>query len=160
MIHTLPVMFLLLLANPARAVEDAKGEKIEYATYPAYFEKNNSGLKGEVSYLAFTDKDAFGKVFALRPPLMGGKKSVPLPEKAFEKQVVFSIIKRGNSVTMYTVEKVTADGTTIYVQYKAESGPPGTATFANPLIVAAERGKAKQVVFIENGKTVGTVEVK
>ena len=151
---------LACLSLSARAADEPKGEKIEYTTYPDYFEKNNSGLKGDVSFVAFTDKDAFAKVFSLRPPLMGGKKSVPLPEKVFEKQVVFSVIKRGNAITTYTVEKVTADGDTIYVQYKSTAGAAGTATFASPLVVAADKGKAKQVVFIENGKNVGTAEVK
>jgi hypothetical protein len=150
---------LALLAGSSRAADEAKGEKIEFATYPGYFEKNNAGLKGDASYLALPDKDAFAKVFQLRPPLMKGNKAVPLPDNAFEKQVV-GIIKRGNSITTYTVEKVTADGDTIYVQYKAEAGPAGTATFASPLVVAVDKGKAKKVAFIENGKTVATVDVK
>lgn len=149
-----------LLVTTARAADEAKGEKVDHATYPDYFEKNTSGLKGDVSFVAFTDQKEFDKVFALRPPLMKGKKSVPLPDKVFEKQVVFSIIKRGNSITTYTVEKVTADGEALYVQFKSEAGPPGTATFASPLIVAADKGRAKKVVFIENGKEIGAAEVK
>lgn len=149
----------LLLGFSARA-DDAKGEKVEYATYPEYFEKNKSGLKGDQSFIAFTNKEAFEKVFALRPPLMGGKKPVPVPDNAFEKKLVLAVITRGPAITTYTVEKVTADGETLYVQYKAEMGKPGTATFASPLILAADKGKATKVVFIENGKTVGTAEVK
>ena len=151
---------LALLATVSRAADEARGEKVEYATYPGYFEKNNSGLKGDASYVAFADKDAFAKVFVLRPPLMKGKKAEPLPEKVFEKQVVVSVIKRGNSITTYTVEKVTADGDMLYVQYKAEAGPASSATFASPLVIAADRGKAKKVAFIENGKTVATADVK
>lgn len=147
--------------HPRLAVADeAKGEKIAYITYPDYFEKNNSGLKGDQSFIVFTNKEGFEKVFALRPPLMGGKKSVPVPDNAFEKKLVFAVITRGPAITRYTVEKVTADGDTIYVQYKAEADPPGTATFASPLILCADKGKATKVVFIQNGKTVGTAEVK
>lgn len=148
------------VAPLATAADEAKGEKIDHATFPDYFEKNNAGLKGDASMVAFASKEAFDKVFALRPPLMGGKKSVAVPEKAFEKQAVFAVIHRGNAITTYTVEKVTTEGDTIYVQYKATTGVAGTATFASPLIVAADKGKAKQVTFIENGKTIGTAELK
>lgn len=157
-----PLAFLVTGGfHPALACADeAKGEKIEYATYPDYFEKNNSGLKGDLSFIAFTSKDGFEKVFALRPPLMGGKKSVPVPDNAFEKKLVFAVITRGPAITHYTVEKVTRDGETIYVQYKSQTDKPGTATFASPLILAADKGKTTKVVFIENGKTVGTAEAK
>jgi hypothetical protein len=145
---------------PLAKADEAKGEKVEYATYPDYFEKNNSGLKGDQSFLVLANKDAFDKVFNLRPPVMGGKKPVAVPNDAFEKKLVFAVITRGNAITTYTVEKVTADGETLYVQYKAEKGKAGTAKFASPLILSADKGKAKKVVFIENGKTVGTAEVK
>ncbi|HVL12940.1 MAG TPA: hypothetical protein VM529_10270, partial [Gemmata sp.] len=151
---------LALLATSARAADEAKGEKVEFAVYPGYFEKNTAGLKGDASYLVLTNKDSFAKVFALRPPLMKGNKAVPLPEKAFEKQIVAAVVRRGNAITTYAVESVTADGDTITIRYKAETGPAGTATFASPLVVAADRGKAKKVAFVENGKTVTTVDVK
>src|SRR5262245_51009866 len=155
---------LALLASgvgtPLALADEAKGEKVEYTTYPDYFEKNNSGLKGDQSFHLFASKDSFDKVFGLRPPLMGGKKSVAVPNDAFEKKLVFAVISRGNAITTYTVEKVTADGETLYVQYKAETGKAGTAKFASPLILSADKGKAKKVVFIENGKTVGKAEVK
>jgi hypothetical protein len=149
-----------LVGNRAVQADEAKGEKIAYATYPDYFEKNTSGLKGEQSFIGFTTPAAFEKVFALRPPLMGGQKPVPVPAAAFEKQLVFAVITRGPAITRYTVEKVTRDADTIYVQYTAEMGKPGTATFASPLILSTEKGKATKVVFIQNGKTVGTTEVK
>jgi hypothetical protein len=56
---------LAILAASARA-DEAKGEKIEHAVYDGYFEKNNSGLKGDTSLLAFTDQEGFDKVFAAR----------------------------------------------------------------------------------------------
>lgn len=149
-----------LLALSGVRADDAKGEKVEYTRYTDYFEKNDAKLKGDASYLAFTKADEFDKVFALRPPLMGGKKSEPLPANTFEKKLAAAVVKRGNAIVTYDVEKVTADGDTLYVQYKATAGKDGSATFASQLIVTADRGKAKKVVFIENGKTVGMAEVK
>jgi hypothetical protein len=150
---------LTFLAFGVRAADEAKGEKVEFTTYPDYFEKNNSGLKGDSSYLVLTDKEGFEKVFGLRPPLMG-KKSLPLPNDTFEKKIVVAAIKRGNSIATYDVAKVSVDGDTLFVQYKATAGKPSTATFASPLIISADRGKVKKVAFIENEKTVATVDVK
>ncbi|VTR92253.1 unnamed protein product [Gemmata massiliana] len=152
-----------LMAFPivARAADEAKGEKAAHTVYDAYFEKNNSGLKGDATYTALTSKDGFEKVFAARPPLMGGKKPVLLAPDAFDKHFVAAVIKRGPAITTYKVEAVTLDKDGIlYVQYKAESGPAGTATFASPLIVSVPKEGAKKVTFIENGKAVSTVDVK
>jgi hypothetical protein len=148
------------LPSPLARADEAKGDKVEYATFADYFEKNNSGLKGDQSFLVFANKEAMDKIVSLRPPLMGGKKPAAVPADAFDKKLVLAVISRGNAATTYTVEKVTADGETLYVQYKAEMGKAGTAKFASPLILTADKGKAKKVVFIENGKTVGNAEVK
>ena len=159
--NVLLAVSVFALAVSARGADEAKGEKAAHTVYDAYFEKNNAGLKGDASFLALTDKDGFAKVFAARPPLMGGKKPTLLPDGAFDKQFVAAVVKRGPAITTYTVEavKLDADGT-VYVQYKAEAGAAGTATFASPLIVSVPKEKAKKVVFIENGKTVGSADVK
>jgi hypothetical protein len=152
---------LFALALTARGADEAKGEKVKYTVYDGYFEKNTSGLKGDATYTALTSKEGFEKVFAARPPLMKGKMAVLLPADAFDKQFVAAVVKRGPAITTYTVEAVTLDQDgTLYVQYKAEAGPAGTATFASPLIVSAPKEGAKKVVFIENGKAVGSAAIK
>lgn len=149
----------LLMTAVGTAADEARGEKVESTTYADYFVKNNSGLKDDAAYLVLADKEAFEKVFALRPPLMG-KKSVALPGDTFEKKLVVAAIKRGNAITTYENVKTTLDGDTLYLQFKATAGKASTATFASPLIVAADRGKIKKVVMIENDKTVATIDVK
>jgi hypothetical protein len=151
---------LLAMASPITRADEAKGEKIAYTRYADYFEKNTSGLEGDDSIEAFPTKEAFEKVFGLRPPLMGGKKSVAVPNDDFGKKAVFAIIKRGPSIPTYTIEKVTLDKDTMYVQLKVEYGKPGTAKFATPLILTADKGKAKKVVFIENGMNIGGADLK
>jgi hypothetical protein len=148
----------LFLGVAALRADEAKGEKVESNVYNGYFESNKSGLKGDSSYLYFADQAAFDKIFLAVPPT-GAKKPVLLPEKAFDKMAVVAVVKRGNAVTEYAVEKVTDDKGTLYVQYKATAGKPGTATFASPLIVSVPKGKYTSVVFIENGKTVDTIKV-
>jgi len=147
---------LLLLAAPAPDEDTAKGKKVEFDVHNGHFQKNNAGLKGDSSYLVFSDRDAFDKVFGIGRVI--GKQNF-VPRDAFDKKVVVAVIKRGNAITEYKVEKVTADEGTLYVQYTAKMGPAGTATFASPLIVSVDRDRYKSVVFIENGKKVDTVKL-
>src|SRR5262245_49131220 len=149
---------LLLAAGLTVRGDEARGDKVEYEVHAkGYFEKNTSGLKGDSSYLFLTDDKAFDAVFGVGVTM--GTKPNLLPKDAFEKKAVAAVIKRGNAVTDYEVEKVTDDKETLYVQYKAKTGTAGTAKYASPLIVSVPRGKYTSVVFIENGKTVETVKV-
>ena len=156
----LAISFVALTLS-AFGADEAKGDKAAHTVYDAYFEKHTSGLKGDATYIALVGKEGFEKAFAARPPLMGGKKPVLLAAEAFDKQFVAVVIKRGPAITTYTVEAVTLDKDgTVYVQYKANAGVAGTATFASPLIVSVPKEGAKKVVFIENGKTVAMSDVK
>jgi hypothetical protein len=146
---------LVSLAGVGRAADEAKGEKVEFAVHTGHFQKNDAGLKGDQSFLLLTTPEGFDKVFGAG--FVMGKKPNVVPKDAFDKHVVAATIKRGNAITTYDVEKVTLDKDgTLYVQYKATAGPPGTATFASPLIVSAPKDKVKKVEFIENGKSAGT----
>ena len=148
---------LLVLASPAPGDALAKGKKVEFDVHNGHFEKNNSGLKGGSSYLVFNDRDAFDKVFGIARVM---RKQNMVPKDAFDKKMVVAVIKRGNTVTEYKVEKVTANDDTLYVQYTAKMGPAGTAAFASPLIVSVDRDKYKSVVFIENGKKAEMVKIE
>jgi hypothetical protein len=144
----------------ARAADEAKGDKVDFDTYAkGYFEKNNSGLKGDSSYVVMTDQKGFDAVFGVGVTM--GAKPPLLPKDAFDKKLVATVIKRGNAITEYTVDKVTSADGVLYVQYTAKAkGEGGTATFASPLIVAVDKGKITSVEFIENGKKVETVKVE
>jgi hypothetical protein len=139
------------------AADEAKGKMVDFTVHSGYFEKNNSGLKGESSYLALTSQPAFDKIFGIG--FVVGAKQKFLPKGAFESKQVVAVIKRGNALWTYTVEKVTADEGTLYIQYKTGSKEGGGARFASPLIVAVERAPYTRVVFVENGKEVGKAEV-
>ena len=52
---------------------------IEYMVHSGYFEKNNSGLKGEASYLAIKDRETFDKAFGVAFT-MGKKPNVRPPD--------------------------------------------------------------------------------
>jgi hypothetical protein len=137
--------------------DEAKGKKVKYALHTGYFQKNNAGLKGETSYLALATQEQFDKIFGVAF-LVGAKQNF-LPKGAFQTRLVAAVIKRGKSLWSYTIEKVTVDKDTLYVQYQAAAKAGGGARFASPLIISVDKDALRRIVFIENGKQVGTAEV-
>lgn len=153
----------LVLLAPVAFAADKKEEKKDpdFVVHTGHFEKNNAGLKDEPSLLLLTDADAFDKIFGTVPPAGlggGGRKNNPVTKGTFDKEVVAAVIKRGNAITTYTEVSTKTDGETLTVTYKSEAGKPGTATFASPLIVSVPKGKIKKVVFVENGKEIGSAK--
>jgi hypothetical protein len=157
--RTAAALLVLGLALAARADDkaQAKGDKIDYEVHNGYFESNKSGLTGDASFVAFTDAKAFDAVFG--KAVVMGKKYNFLPKDAFDKKMAAAVIHRGDAPWEYKVEKVTADGDTVYVQYEATAGKASTAKFASSLVVSFDKGKYARVEFIENGKKAGTAEV-
>ena len=130
MTRRLMTLVALALFVPLCSAEAKKNVKVEYELNTGYFEKNNSGLKGDASYLAFTDKAAFDAVFGVGRTM--GPKPNFVEKDAFKKNlVVLAVIKRGNAVTEYKVDQVTAGDGTLYVQYTATE-KPGAATARSP----------------------------
>ncbi|MBY0523074.1 MAG: hypothetical protein K2R98_06730 [Gemmataceae bacterium] len=155
----LGIASLLSMTPLAFAADEAKGARVESQVYSGYFESNKSGLKGDASFLAFTDVKAFDAIFG-KAVVMGDKQKF-LAKDAFEKSLVVAVIKRGDKPWEYKVGQVTADGDTLHVQYDAKAKGAGSdAKFASPLIVSVDKGKYTSVVFIENGKKVGTAKIE
>jgi hypothetical protein len=155
------VLFPLLLAariGSAADKEEAKGDKVDYKSYKSYFVSNKAGLKKESSYLTFTDQESLGKVLLKAPPNQRQKREY-LPRDVFDKKIVVAVVKQGNKIWEYKVEKVTADKDTLYVQYTTSSKDGGAATYASPLILAVDRGKLASVVFLENGAKAATANI-
>jgi hypothetical protein len=147
----------LALTALAAGADEARGRKVEYDVHNGHFVSNKFEVK-DAAYVAITDKAGFDAIFGAARTM--GKPPNFVPRDAFEKKMVVAVIKKGNAPVDYKVETVTADGDTLYVQYKAETKGATTATYASPLIVSVEKNKYKEVVFIENGKKVGTATVK
>lgn len=154
------LLALTLFVTPALLFAEDK-KTPEFIVHTGHFEKNTSGLKDEPSLLLLKDDDAFGKVFGAVPPagLGGGvRKNNPVTKGVFEANVVAAVIKRGKAITTYTEVSTKTDGDTLTVTFKSEAGKPGTANFASPLVVAVPKGKIAKVVFVENGKEIGTAK--
>lgn len=149
---------LACLVGSATGQDQPKGDKVEFTQYNGHFEKNNSGLAGAHSFLLLPSREAFDKVFGTVPPLMGNDKAVRLPANAFDKGVVAAVVTRADAPTEYSDVTATLKGTTLTVAYKSKTGPAGTAKFASPLILSLPKDKFKDVVFVNNGKEVGTAK--
>lgn len=156
----------LALAGLGAADEKKEGPKEkepDYTVYSPYFEKNNSGLKGDSSYLAIKDKAAFDKIFGSGRVMKQNPAPKLLDGKDFKKQLVIAVIKRGNQITQYTVNEVKVTDGKVSITYiaTAKGNPGGTARFASPLVVGIAKGKTeyKNVEFIErkDAKDKGTV---
>lgn len=123
----------------------------------SYFEKNNSGLKGEKSYLVFTDQAQFDKVFG--PAARMGTNAF-LPPGAFESKMVVAAIKRGSMRRYSDVAVVTEENGVLLVSYTATDAKKDSATYRVPLILSVEKGEYREVIFLENGKRAGVVCLK
>jgi hypothetical protein len=153
------MLSLILASAILNAPVPAKPEQklIDNRAYNGYFERNDSGLKGDDSQLVFSDADGMAKI--LNPPI-GGKKSVLLTKEDFEKNLVAVVITRGSSVATYSDVSTTISGSTLTVHYNSALGAPSTANFATPLILSVPKDGIKTVVFIGNGKETAKIEVK
>ncbi len=157
MTRRLMTMAAVLVLSATGDAEEAKMAKVDFDVHNGHFESNKSGLKGEASYLAFTDRAAFDAVFGVAFTM--GKKPNIVPKDAFEKKLVVAVIKRGNAPVEYKAEQVTTADGKLYVEYTATAKGATTATFASPLILSLDKGKYTSVVYIENGKQVGTAMI-
>ena len=130
---------------------------VDYHQYQSYFEKNNSHLKGRVSYLAITDQAQFDRIFGAAATGAGNDF---LPEEAFKTRLVVAAIKRGNSIREYKIKQVVSSKGKLYVWYDTEDRAQDSASYSSPLIVAVDKGNYREVVFMENGKRAGSVRLK
>ena len=85
-------MITLMLIVPACPQKSGSEREPDFQRYDSYFERNDSGLKGETSYLVFTSQAQFDRVFHPAPTM--GPNGF-LPEKAFDTELVIATVKRG-----------------------------------------------------------------
>ena len=132
---------------------DGPQRKLAFQRYDgSYFERNDTGLRTRTSYLVFTSRTQFDKIFGPAPTM--GQNHF-LPDNTFDTKVVVAAIARGHFLRKYDGPKATMKDGKIYVWYKAKDTPQKSATFASPLILAVDKGQYSEVVFMENGKKVG-----
>jgi len=151
-------LFLIAVSSFTLFAEE-KGGEVKYKVFERpYFERNDSGFKGNSTYLHLTDKKAFEAVFGIGRVM--GKAPELVNDAAFENGHVIAVIKRGEAITNYKVQSVKAMGKDLTITYSATMDPPGTATYHSPLIISIDKGKYSSVTFMENGKKAEKIELK
>ena len=140
----------------AFATNDTKAgqeRNLDFKRYDrSYFERNDTGLTARTSYMVCTSQAQFDKIFGAVPTM--GRNNF-LPNNAFNTKVVFATIARGHFLRTYDDPKVTTKNGKIYIWYKVKDTQQESATFASPLILAVDRDRYSQVIFMEDGKRVG-----
>lgn len=138
-----------LLADPVRVPHEVHGD---------HFERNDSGLEGEVSTLVLESHDAFETVFG-SAAVMRRNQNFVKPE-TFARRRVCAVIHRGTAVWDYDLRSVTQVGDTVEIRYLARPRPgDGAAHFASPLVVSLERTDARHIRFVENDEELDTLDV-
>ena len=107
-----PVLVLAFAPAP-----DAGSHPVEYKACNGYAESRDSALKGDASFLALTSKTEFSRIFA--PVITPRGAPDPVGKDAFDTRLFVGVIKRGDVLWDYKVEKVTANGDTLTVSYQA-----------------------------------------
>jgi hypothetical protein len=133
---------LALIAAFAPA-PDADAKKVEYTVHANYFENADSGLRGSASYLSFTERASFDRTFGVG--FVRGKPTQVLPRDVFETRFVAALIKRGDTLWEYKVEKVTAEGDTLTIRYQATEGKGIVATTERAVLDTPKGGTYKVI---------------
>lgn len=147
------VAIALAFVGQAFARKAGQERKVDFQRYDSsYFERNDTGLTAKTSYMVFTSRAQFDKIFGAAAT--GGQNDF-LPDNAFNTKVVIAAIARGNFLRTYDSPKVTTKNGKIYVWYKVNDRQQESATYASPLILAVDKGRYSQVIFMQDGKRVG-----
>lgn len=148
--------------NKATAERQVKFQSYADANY---FERNDSNLKGDSSYLLFSSQEKFEQIFGYATT-SGDNRF--LPENVFDSKLVVAMIKRGQSIFKYDFKKVTVKNKKLYVWYSVAPNNPATVektrddgsySYATPSFLTVDKNKYSEVIFMENGKKVGAVLV-
>lgn len=159
----LPALALVLCAalpiDSGEKKKEKEKDEVPFEVYAkGYFVKNTAKLPGNPAFLVLQDKKAYDEIFGIGV-VMGAKPKL-VDDKLFEKNLVVAVIKSGNTLWKYEIEKVRVDKKQLIIQYTATGKENASAKYTVPLIVSVPRGEYTEVVFIENGKEAGKQEVK
>lgn len=130
--------------------------RLRFDTYSGYFVSNKFEPDQAESFVVIEDQKRFDEIF--RVGFVMGDKSHRLPEGAFKSLTVLAAIKRGQAYWEFKVDGMSVTDGVVALRYTATSKESDSATFACPLIVSIPKDKYRAVRFIENKKTVKTVE--
>jgi hypothetical protein len=131
--------------------------RLPFATYSGYFVSNKFEPNAPESFVVLANQEQFDKVFGVATVM--GNRPHRLPKDAFTGSVVLATIKRGTAVWDFEVEGVTVNDGVVELRYTTTSKKNDSATFACPLIISVPKGKYLAVQFVEDKKTVATIDI-
>ena len=147
------MLTLVAYAFAENATETGPKGSLDFQRYDrSYFERNDTGLTAQTSYLVFTSREQFDKIFGAAPRM--GQNHF-LPDNIFNTKTVIATIARGHFLRRYDDPRVTTKNGQIYVWYKVKDTQQSSATFASPLILAVDKGQYSDVIFMKDSKRVG-----
>jgi hypothetical protein len=153
-------MMILTYGAQGFAADTAKTgaeRTLDFQRYDSsYFERNDTGLTAQTSYLVVTSQAQFDRTFGAAPTM--GQNNF-LPKNIFNTKVVIATIAKGHFLRTYDHPNVTVKDGKIYVWFEIRNTQQESATFASPLILAVDKGQYSEVVFMENGRRVGAATV-
>lgn len=156
-VSTGSLLVAIFFAPPATQVED-KPSKIEYVKHDGHFERNDSGLKGPKSFLAFRKLDTFEGTFGVAALGLGPtKKQKFVTPETFEDRLVLAAIYRGTSEPTISDIRVQSQNGIISVKYKLKPGRDAGFAMNVPLILSIPKTKFEKIEFYENDKLQATL---
>ena len=153
-----PMIYALiagLLGNASALADD----RPTFTIHTGHFVKNDTGLTGPRDLLLLRNSAEFEKVFGLvTMKFSNARKMNPVEAKAFGTHAAVAVVTTAKAIITYTKATAIVDGDVLRVGYTAETGTPGEAEFASPLILLVPVGTWKRVEFVEDGQAVGTAK--
>lgn len=160
----LAAAFTMATAQKSRTATERKVAFQSFAE-ANYFERNDSNLKGNSSYLVFANAETFERIFS---PAATSGDNLFMPDNVFDSKLVIAMIKRGESIYKYDLKKVTAKNKKLYVWYDAAPKNPaavektrddGSYSYATSCFLTVDKSSYTDVIFMENGKKAGSVSI-
>jgi hypothetical protein len=152
----------LLNAASTATAKELKFEPFNESKYQS-FVMNWDEKKDPILYAIIRSKAEWDKVFH-PAPVMGDNKPFAPEAAVFEKQsliVVCRVIPAPGSAQVYRVESVTAENGQLIVKYHYEQ-PKTDASFTlkHSMDLFIAKDEYSSVSFFENGKSIGTLDLK
>lgn len=149
---------LMLLATTTLAADEGKPKAVPYDTHDGYFVSNQFEPTQAASFLAIQNERQFKEIFG--DAVVMKDKSHRLPKNAFQTKLIVAAIHRDRAVWTYDVKTVELEASTLVVRYATTKKSSDTAEFASPLIISVSKGDYAAVEFVENGKSVKTLDLR
>jgi hypothetical protein len=144
---------------PSGAATVEQNDRIAFIQHEGHFERNDSGLKGNKSFLAFDQLEKYEAVFGTAALGLGPtKKQNFVTPETFDERMVLATIYRGTSEPTISNISIRMEKGTIVVRYKLRPGRDAGFAMNVPLILSIPKTEYQKIEFYENDKLVGTVK--